>query len=314
MSIGRLRQRALGLLVSGAFLLACGGSASAEGPSGCTRAQTIVVGKIAQKASEALPKVEPFGQRLVVELAGQGIRCTDVLVASDLSKMAELFRSGRVDILSETVFSALVLERDGLADLLLREWKSGVPSYRSLFVVRSDSPFQQLKDLGGNRIALEDRRSTSGYAVPVLLLRQFGLEPTISSDAGKVESSEVRIDFAGQEVNIVAWVVRRRADAGAISDADWRNPQRVPDAFKAQLRILHESPPIIRSLLVVRRDIPAELKVRLKEALLRIHKSVEGIAALKTYFGVERFDALEGEARGELDYARELFAQMRAED
>lgn len=41
--------------------------------------------------------------------------------------------------------------------------------------------------------------------------------------------------FARSELNISTWVHKRLADAGAMSDLDWNNPRRMPEAFRRDM-------------------------------------------------------------------------------
>ena len=64
-------------------------------------------------------------------------------------EMIDRLRAGEVDLIMDTPFSALTYERDTGAQLLLRAWKGGVPSYRSGFFTRDDSSIRTLADQGG---------------------------------------------------------------------------------------------------------------------------------------------------------------------
>ena len=72
----------------------------------------------------------------------------------------------RVDFYSETILSALYLEAQGGGEIILREWKKGVASYRSVIVARADSGITELADLRGGKVAFEDPTSTSGFFFP----------------------------------------------------------------------------------------------------------------------------------------------------
>lgn len=113
---------------------------------------------------------------LSAELAGYGIAGVDIRLTDTLEEMRELFRTGEVDLVSETAFGAIELERDGLAQMLLREWKSGVAAYSTVIFARRDSGIAGINDLVGRSLAFEDRGSTSGYLVPRAYLARAGYD------------------------------------------------------------------------------------------------------------------------------------------
>ena len=80
--------------------------------------------------------------------------------------MGDLLRSGGVDLAFDTVVPALAYERKAGAKLLLREWRDGVPTYRSVLFKRKDTPLGGLSDLVGRTLAFERPDSTTAYFVP----------------------------------------------------------------------------------------------------------------------------------------------------
>ncbi|MDH5556317.1 MAG: phosphate/phosphite/phosphonate ABC transporter substrate-binding protein, partial [Alphaproteobacteria bacterium] len=115
--------------------------------------------------------------------------------------------------------------------------------------------------------------------------------------------------FAMGEINVVAWVNRGLADAGAISNLDWDNPKKAPARLKDSLTVIHETPPVIRSMMMVRRTLDPEIKDRLASVLTQMHETSDGRTALNAYFKVSRYDPLNGQATTGLDNARKIWRQ-----
>ncbi len=272
---------------------------------------TLVIGRITDSPDKHYKRMTHMAKYLAAELADFGVGGVDVLITSTEDEMVEALRRGRVDILSETPFLALELEEQGVVDILMREWKKGVPEYHSVIVVRKDSPVRSLADLAGRRVSFEDAGSTSGYLLPRAALEDVGLPLLeIANPNRPVPAGRVGYRFSGSEAKVVAAVAEGTADAGAYSNLDWDDEESTPPEVKAQLRILHETKPVIRSTLMVRRSIPAEIKAQLAKVLEHMHESEDGRAAMKKYSKVAKYDRIEGDALRGLEEARRIWLRV----
>ena len=55
------------------------------------------------------------------------------------------------------------------------------------------------------------------------------------------------------------------------------------------------------------------MKARVKDILLGMHEDPEGADVLKAYYGVKKYDEIEGEVTESLSRARHIFALIRNE-
>ena len=128
---------------------------------------------------------------------------------------------------TETPFVAFDMMEEGLAEPLMREWKKGVAEYHTVIIARGDDEIESLEDLRGRNFAFEDAGSTSGYFLPRVALEAAGLSlEKLDDPRGTPAGDAVGYSFANGEINVVAWVNRGLADAGAISNLDWENPKK----------------------------------------------------------------------------------------
>lgn len=262
----------------------------------------LALGRITEEPDRNIARLNAMASYLSGALAPDGIEAVDVTIAETPKKMAELLRKGEVDLFSETASTAIALIEAGLAEPLLREWKKGVPEYRSVIFVRTDGGIRSLTDLRGRKFAFEDPGSTSGYLLPRVAMAAAGLSlEELANPRNNAPADAVGYSFANGEINVVAWVNRGLADAGAISNLDWEDPEKSPERLRKDLTVIHETPPVIRSLMMVRSSLDAATKERLSEVLLQMHEHDEGLAAMKSYFGVSRYDAFDESARANLE-------------
>ena len=270
-----------------------------------SRQQTLVFGRVSQDPVKTQPRLESMSAYLAHHLARHGITDHQVIVARSNAEMVALLRSGQVVLVSETVMSAFMFADATGAELLMREWKRGVSSYRSMLFARSGSDIDEVEDLRGRVIAFEDRGSTSGFLIPMAMLRQHGLDavevpgPGITPPPGKVGYL-----FVGNEINIAAWVARGMVDAGALNNNDWADVARTPNGLKEQLTVFHQSPDVPRSVLIIRDNLDADLRQALQRTLADMENDPEAEAVLESYYGVARYDPFVGDVGRDLDQVR----------
>ncbi|MEM7023732.1 MAG: phosphate/phosphite/phosphonate ABC transporter substrate-binding protein [Pseudomonadota bacterium] len=267
----------------------------------------LTIARVSQNPRKHFKALGALGAYLAPRLKTAGIRDHRVRLAKDNDQMMAWLHAGEVDLIMETPFSAITYERNASGQILMRAWKSGVPSYRTVFVARKDGEVSSLADLAGRLVAFEDAGSTSGFFVPLTTLLDRGM--TVTADDGSDrngDQNDVRYLFAGSEVNVTAWVARGRVDAGAYSDRDWHNSSKAPLNLKKDLFIFHETPEMIRSLIVVRSGLADTTKRQISELLASMHDSKEGRDTLKALYKTERFDRIDGDVADSLDHMRTL--------
>ena len=103
-----------------------------------SKEQTIVIGRVSDDPMKHFPRLETFANYLAPRLESVGIAAVSVLIAKDNQQMITYLREGKVDLLSETALSALLFVEQAGAELLLREWKKGVPTYRTVLFTRAE--------------------------------------------------------------------------------------------------------------------------------------------------------------------------------
>lgn len=301
------------LATSGQVAAAASASGAAK-PELSSREQTLVVGRVTTNPKKNFPKIEKLARYLARRLEPLGITAWDVHVAKDNRQMIGYLSEGEVDLVSEAVFSALLFAEQAGAEILLREWKKGKPWYHTVFITRQDSAIATLADLRGRKVAFEDPGATTGFLLPLAILKRAGLETVeLSSPRVGGPADKVGYTFAVEEVNIATWVARGLTDAGAFGDHDWDDVSHNPAPLKEKLRIFHKTKPFIRQVILARRGLRPDVKARVKEILLDMHNDPEAIDVLKAYYGVKKYDEIEGEARESLAQARRLFMLIRKE-
>lgn len=267
---------------------------------------TIVLGRVSNNPRKHYAALDALGNYLV-QHSDDFVR-HETRLAKDNHEMIELLRAGKIDLVSETAFSAIQYERLADAEILLRQWKGGQASYKTVFFARKDSDIQRLQDLAGHLIAFEDSGSTSGYFVPKATIANLGMplkfaeKPRGTTDVGYL--------FADSEVNVVAWVARDKVDVGVTSNLHWNDTSRAPLGLKRQLRIFHTTPDIIRSVMIAGPRLNEVQRDSITRTLLSMHESDGGQVALEAFYKTTRFDSLVDDAKDSLDHVRALYDHL----
>ena len=277
-------------------------------------AHVLVLGRISDDPNAHYAQLKPLLDYVVPRMRAVGITEGRVLMARDAQQMASYLRRNRVDWVTETASTAVQLQQRVAARPLLLTERNGVSSYHSVFFVRKDGPIRSLRDLRGHTLALQSTASTSAYMVPMTELLDAHLSPEILL-APSDEPSQDRVGYVlgRSELNIASWVHKDMVDAGALSSLDWNDPQRMPDAFRSDFRVIHESHPYPRALELVRAGMEPRVEARLREVLLQAADDPAARDALKLFFNTSRFLELDPDSLRALETLKKGVQRVRAE-
>jgi phosphonate transport system substrate-binding protein len=286
-------------------------------PIGAVRAGdpgVLVLGRISDDPKAHYEQLKPLLDYVVPRMADVGIREGRILMAKDAQQMASYLRRGRVDWVSETAGTAVLLQqRAGAKPLLLTE-RDGTSHYHSVFFARRDSGIASLDDLLGHSVAFQRPSSTSAYFAPAaeLLRRGLSLE-LLLSPTDRLDSSVVGYLFARSELNISTWVHKRLVDVGVMSNLDWDNPRRMPSAFRRDLVLIGQTEDYPRALELVRGDLDGKVEARLKQVLAGAAADPDASEALLRFFKTTRFLPIDVPSRRSLEHIAAGVARVRAD-
>jgi phosphonate transport system substrate-binding protein len=248
--MSKMTRRKLGLLSAGALLAA---------PA--VRAQMVLkVGLIPSEDSRAMLAQSKDILDAVEKNLGMKVQG---FVATDYNGVIEALRAKHLDIAYLGPFSYVLATTVTPVEafVIAETAKSGRTYYHSQIIALKSSGIKDLDDLKGRNFAFVDPASTSGYAFPLAGLLKAGIEPK--------RDFKTVIFTGAHDANAVA-VANGKVDAATIAD-------RILDAaiakghIKAEaIQVVWRSAPIPESPMVWRKDLPDDLKKRVKDAFLAI--------------------------------------------
>ncbi len=184
-------------------------------------------------------------------------------VATDYNGIIEALRSKKLDVALLGPFSYVlattVAEVEAFA--LLETQKQGA-TYRSVIIARKDHGVASLKDLAGKTFAFVDPSSTSGHLFPKAALIKAGYNP---------DTFFSRVIFSGGHDASAIAVQNGKVDAAAIADALLETAYSRGMLKQDEVAVVWTSEPIPGAPIVYRRDLPADLKARIRASFAQIH-------------------------------------------
>ncbi len=209
----------------------------------------------------------------------------EVSIPQSYVAVVEAFGTERADVAALNTYGYYLAHSKYKAEARLTVLRHGSTTYQSQFIVKAGSPIKTIADFKGKKLAFVDPSSTSGYLLPLKMLRDKGIEPSETV-------------FAMKHDNVVSMVYNGQVDGGAtfytpphngkIEDARRLVKTQYPDV-EEKVQIIQLSDPILNDPIVFRSTLAEELKVKITAAFLKFVKTDEGKAAFSAIYGVDDF-------------------------
>jgi basic membrane protein A len=211
-------------------------------------------------------KIVDGGNRLDALLKSKYGIVTKSSVATSYAAAIEALCAGKADIVWLATLSYVLAHDKCGAVLAVTSIRRGSPTYQGQILVRADSNINSIADLKGKKFAFTDAASTSGYLYAVGLLKKNGVEVKDLAEAV----------FAGSHNAAALAVYRGSVDAAAtFVDVRDQEEKNFPD-IKQKTKVLALTDPIPNDTITFRKDLPASIQTKFKEAILDLVKTEEG--------------------------------------
>lgn len=216
---------------------------------------------------------ERMGARLGVQI--------DFVQRRTYKEVNDLLASGQLDAALVCTGGYLDLTRrsPGAVEALVVPVVQGRSTYRSLVIVRADSPVTELRQLAGKRFAFTDELSFSGRAWVVDALGAQGLSPeTFFTSTLYTHSHDRSIEA----------VAKGLVDAASVHSLIYEHLVRNDATLRERTRVILSSPEFGLMPLVASTRLEPEQRARLRNVLVGLSEDDEGGAALRI-LEIDRF-------------------------
>jgi phosphonate transport system substrate-binding protein len=208
-----------------------------------------------EAATEQVRKFTPIANYLSKRL-GMKVEFTPV---SDYPAAVEALVNKKVDLVwfgGFTHVQAQIRSGGKIVPLAQREEDT---KFQSVFIAKTDSGIKTLADLKGRQISFGSQSSTSGHLMPRHFLLQAQINP---------EKDFRRVAYSGAHDATIASVVSGKVDAAALDITVWRKFVSENRVDTKAVDVFFTTPTFFNYNWSMHADAPAELRERVKKALL----------------------------------------------
>ncbi len=275
----------------------------APAPREYAQRRPIIIGTVSRDADTELRALKPLAGYLARRLSGAGVSGALVAIAPDIPAMADLLRTGQVDLYIDDPFAAIAASRLTNIEFLLQGSEGGAGESHSVIFARARSGLSSLDDLRGRMVAFAEPSRASSYLLSKASLLQAGLslsqKPTAASAVGRREVGYVLSD---NDADTVTWVLRGTVDAGAIDSVSFDMLAR----NQKKLTVLSRTIEVPKQVVSCRRDLHPHLVKALTAALVGMNRTADGRPVLARFDKTSQFDVLEGDGEAAFERVRKL--------
>jgi phosphonate transport system substrate-binding protein len=228
-----------------------------------SQAQTVLrVTTIPEEAAtEQVRKFTPLAQYLEQKM-GMKVEFTPV---SDYPAAVESLVNKKVDVVwfgGFTFVQANLRSGGKIIPLAQREEDT---RFQSVFISKTDSGIKTLADMKGRQVSFGSQSSTSGHLMPRSFLLEAGINP---------EKDFKRIAYSGAHDATIASVVSGKVDAAALDITVWKKFVAENKVDTQAVNVFFTTPPYFNYNWSVHADMPADMREKLKQALLALDPAV----------------------------------------
>lgn len=216
-----------------------------------------------------------------------GMEVTE-LVSNDYNAVIEAMRTGKADMAYFGPLSfCLAYERAGAEPIgmIAKDKDKKNATYKSVLVTsRKNTDINSIQDIKGKTMAFVDPNSTSGNLIPsAAIMKAFPGDKLSMDDLHTNGKFFQAVSFSGKHQAGLAAVVKGDVQVAPISDAILAAEINAGRVSKDDVKIIFASDPIPSEPMALRRDLPAEVKEKVKNFIL----SYDNAAYYKRVMGAE---------------------------
>lgn len=191
----------------------------------------------------------------------------EIMEGADYAVGIEAMKNKKLDVLLVSPMSYFQAKQRVEIEPLVTTTSMGNEAYRTVFITKKDNDkINSLEDLKGTNFAFVDPASSSGYLYP-----KYELVTKLKLDQAKLEEPNYffkTVAYSGKHDSSVMGVAKGDYEAAAVAGQVLQNMDDAGLVKKDELKIIDETQEIPNAAVVIRKDLPDELKKKIKDFYL----------------------------------------------
>ncbi len=207
-------------------------------------------------------------QPLIDSLNGrlQGARLT-LEASRDYANFEEKYGARKPEFILPNPWQTLQAMKVGYRVIAM----AGEPrDFTGIFVVRRDSGLKHPADLKGKSVSYPSSTALAACIMPQYFLHSHGINV----------NTDIQNRYVGSQESSIMNAYLKLTAAGATWPTPWRAFQKEHPQEAAELKVMWETESLINNSVMVRNDVPVEVRDQVRALLLGLDGSVEGKAIL----------------------------------
>ncbi len=218
--------------------------------------------------AELTPNAKKYWEPFIDDMSKAVGMKVNAFFASDYAAVIEAMRFNKVQLAWFGNKAAMEAVDRASGEIFVQALNlDGTAGYWSVLITRNDSDIKSIDDILKNgkkyNFGNGDPNSTSGFLIPAYYI--FAVNKIDPKTHFKIARN------ASHEANLLA-VLTRQVDVATNNTMDLAKIQREQPEKAAQIRVIWKSPLIPSDPLVWRKDLPADLKVKIRTFILNYGK------------------------------------------
>lgn len=219
-------------------------------------------------------------------------------ILSKYSKIIPQFEKKSMDGALFGIYTSILAEDSLNLEPLVRPVSlNGKTTANGYIFVRTDSGIENIHDLKGKRAVFVDHTSATGYLYLISILRQNGISNPDAFFATQTPT--------GSHEGAVYAVHSHQADVGVAKGRIVDDILKKDQLIKDELKIISISPDLPDNAIYISKEMPMELRIKIRHTLIEMNRNPEGKKILETY-GALRFT---NASSSDLEPVREMARQ-----
>lgn len=183
--------------------------------------------------------------------------------SKDYSNYEEKYKNKKLDFLLPNPWQTLQAIKHGYAVIA----ESGESNdFKGIFIVRKDSKIKYFLDIKGKTVSYPSPTALAACIMPQYFLYKHGID--INKDISNL--------YVGSQESSIMNVYYEKTSIGATWPVPWRAFKKEFPKESSQLKIIWETEPLINNSVMVRNDIPENIKKLVQTKILELNSSKEG--------------------------------------